>query len=176
MPKGTAENAATYIHATLFAIWSLYRVGEAKTAWDQILKILPITHRFVSTTPFVMPNSYIFNEEKGLDGQSMNDWFTGSGAVLIKVFVRSILGVEPDLDGVKIAPPNFIPYDYLDTELFVKGKKLIYRYRKVGKGNRLFIFNSKEIENVIYEDDLRVQSIYLNNEQLSEDSVIEIVE
>lgn len=35
-PAGTAENAATYIHATLFAVWSLFELGESDKAWEQI--------------------------------------------------------------------------------------------------------------------------------------------
>lgn len=63
LPKGTAENGAVYIHATLFAIRSLFAMGEDKNAWEQIYKILPPPHDFISTTPFVMPNSYIENEQ-----------------------------------------------------------------------------------------------------------------
>ncbi len=85
LPEGTAENAAVYIHATLFAIWSLYELGEVELAEKQLLKILPFTHAYISTTPFVMPNSYCYNEQYGFDGESMNDWFTGSGCVLGKI-------------------------------------------------------------------------------------------
>lgn len=74
LPKGTAENAATYIHGTLFAVWSLYKLGEYERAEEQLKKILPLTHEFISTTPFVMPNSYVYNEDRGFDGESMNDW------------------------------------------------------------------------------------------------------
>ena len=136
LPKGTAENGATYIHATLFAIWSLFEIGEAKLAWEQIYKILPITHSFISTTPFVMPNSYVHNEEKGFDGESMNDWFTGSGCVLLKVLFGGIFGVKPTLDGVKIQMNAYMPAANAQINLCVKGCEIALRYQKDGGGRR----------------------------------------
>ncbi|MBQ4071206.1 MAG: hypothetical protein IJD51_02165 [Clostridia bacterium] len=143
LPRGTAENGATYIHATLFAIWSLFRIGECERAWEQILKIIPITHDKISTTPFVMPNSYIHNEEELLDGESMSDWFTGSGCVLTKVLVRSVFGIEPDLDTVKIAPARYIPADALTVTVPVKGYSLTVKYKNTGSGRRTFAVNGK---------------------------------
>ena len=122
LPKGTAENGATYIHATLFGIWSLFLMGEEEKAWEQLYKILPITHEFVSTTPFVMPNSYAENIEKGFDGESMSDWFTGSGCVLLKVLFWQVFGIKADLDGIKIQPSEHIPFEKTSIKMKIKGK------------------------------------------------------
>ena len=123
LPKGTAENGATYIHATLFGIWSLFEMGEDEKAWEQIYKILPITHKFVSTTPFVMPNSYAENAEKGFDGESMSDWFTGSGCVLLKVLLWYVFGIKADLDGVKIQPSKALPFKGAELTIKIRGKE-----------------------------------------------------
>lgn len=146
LPKGTAENGATYVHATLFAIRSLFEIGEGRRAWEQIYKILPITHESVSTTPFVMPNSYIYNEEKGFDGESMNDWFTGSGCVLIKTLIGDIFGVRPTLDGIRIRTAEYMPCKSARIDLCVKGRLLRVRYRKEGRERRRYYINSAEIQ------------------------------
>ncbi len=138
LPKGTAENGATYIHATLFAIWSLFEMGEAKRAWGQMEKILPITHDFVSTSPFVMSNSYLYNEEKQMDGESMADWFTGSGCVLIKVILQCVFGIQPDLNAIQIRPADFMPFEQSKICLSVKGVKLTVVYQNKGEGERRF--------------------------------------
>ncbi len=156
LPKGTAENGAVYIHATLFAIWSLFKMGEAERAWEQLVKILPITHEFISTTPFVMPNSYAYNEELGFDGESMNDWFTGSGCVLLKVLIWYIFGVQADLDGVSVKMPNYIPFEKASIELCVKGGKLFVTYEKLGKDRKYYV------------DGRETKEIYLDNQQLIE--------
>ncbi|MBQ8689691.1 MAG: hypothetical protein IJ515_04930 [Clostridia bacterium] len=148
LPKGTAENGATYIHATLFAIWALFRVGECRAAWEQIYKILPITHDSISTTPFVMPNSYIHNLDEALDGESMSDWFTGSGCVLLKALVRSVFGIEPDLDGITVAPAAYIPTDACSITVRVKGVKLTVVYKNCGTGKRTFTVNGEAVESV----------------------------
>lgn len=145
LPKGTAENAATYVHATLFAIWSLYELGEFTKAEEQLRKILPLTHAFVSTTPFVMPNSYIYNPARGYDGESMNDWFTGSGCVLGKVLFVCVLGVHPDLNGVTLKPAVNKLFKKIRVSLRIKGGTLTVIYANDGTGKRKFVIDGKEI-------------------------------
>ena len=132
-------NGATYIHATLFGIWPLFEIGESKRAWEQFYKILPITHKFISTSPFVMPNSYVENLEEGFDGESMSDWFTGGGSVLVKVLIWYIFGIRPTLDGIYIAPSNDMPFENAQINLKVKGVEISVRYKitQVTKGNAL---------------------------------------
>lgn len=153
LPKGTAENGAVYIHATLFGIWSLFKMGEAKLAWEQLVKILPVTHDYVSTTPFVMSNSYCYNEELGIDGESMSDWFTGSGCVLIKVLLWEIFGVKADLNGVRVCIPDYVPFKKGNITLNVRGAKLNISYEKKGDGRKCII-NGEKVESVYLKDDV----------------------
>ncbi len=162
LPKGAAENGATYIHATLFGVWSLFKMGEAKKAWEQIYKVLPICHEKVSLSPFVMPNSYIYDPESGYDGESLGDWFTGSGTVLIKTLVRCAFGIEPDLDGITIAPANYLPFDAFTISLPIKDTCLNIVYTNTGKGKRTFTVNGKEVEGS-YDEDRLTSKIYLNS-------------
>lgn len=145
LPKGTAENGATYIHGTLFTIWSLFEMGEYDKAWEQIFKILPITHEFISTSPFVMPNSYAENPEQGMDGESMSDWFTGSGCVLGKVLFFCVFGVRPNLQGVEICPAINKKFNKLQTTLSIKGGEITVIYRYVGQGKRTFMVNGNSV-------------------------------
>ena len=142
LPKGTAENGAVYIHATLFAIWSLFEIGEDQKAWEQIYKILPLTHGFISTTPFVMPNSYVENRDKGMDGESMSDWFTGSGCVLLKIFYFCVFGVKADMDGITISPCLYMPFEKMEATLGIKGATIKLCLKK-GDGRRKFIVDDK---------------------------------
>ena len=165
LPKGTAENGSVYIHATLFAIWSLFELGEYEKAWTQLMKILPLTHEFISTTPFVMPNSYVCNEEIGLDGESMSDWFTGSGCVLGKVLFFCMFGIRPDLEKVEIAPAVLSAAKSMKTTLRIKGGTLTVVYKNSGRGERTFEINGKSVEGV-FDPLLNTQKIVLKNEDL----------
>ena len=166
LPKGTAENGATYIHATLFGILSLFEMGESRLAWEQIYKILPLTHEFISTTPFIMPNSYVYNEERGFDGESMNDWFTGSGCVLIKALVWGAFGICPDLNGLAIRPANYFPTDNASIALRVRNCNVEIVYRKKGtEEKRQFLVNGENRESV-YNERLKSYALYLSDEEL----------
>lgn len=145
LPEGTAENGTTYVHSTFFSIWALFELGEYKKAWEQIRRVLPITHEFISTTPFVMSNSYLLNEELGLDGESMNDWYSGSATVVIKTLYFSIFGVKADLDGVKVQLPFDFPFDKTSTTLKMKGGELEIAYENKHTGKRVVYVNGNAI-------------------------------
>ncbi len=170
LPEGTAENGATYNHSTNFAIWSLFEIGEDKLAWETMYKVLPVTHSFITTTPFVMPNSYIYNEEKGFDGESMNDWFSGSGCVLVKLLIGAVFGVRPNLDGVEIRPSSYMPCKGAKMDVSVKGAKLHIVYKNEGKGARGYFVNGKAVETQ------NGRGMVLSNEQLKGDITIEIID
>ena len=170
LPEGTAENGATYNHSTNFAIWSLFEIGEDKLAWETLYKLLPVTHSFITTTPFVMPNSFIYNEERGFDGESMNDWFSGSGCVLIKFLIGAIFGVRPNLDGVNVRPSLNMPCKAASMSVNVKGAILHIRYQNNGNGTRKYFVNGVEtaVEKGV--------GVTLTNGQLCGEFTIEIID
>ncbi|MBN1270581.1 MAG: hypothetical protein JXB04_13405 [Kiritimatiellae bacterium] len=145
LPAGTAENGASYIHATAFAIMALFEMGCAREAWEQLIKILPFTpvHETLSHSPFVMPNSYGFNAEKMIDGQSMNDWQTGSSNVVLKTLVRHVFGFEPALGGVWIQPAAWSPFESFEFAVRVRGCDVHVRWKHAGLETRTFEVNGE---------------------------------
>ena len=176
LPKGTAENGATYIHATLFAILSLFELGEAEMAWEQIYKILPFTHEKVSASPFIMPNSYSYDEEKGFNGESISDWFTGSGCVLIKTLIRGVFGFNQKLNEVEIAPAKYFPCKKASITMMVKDCAVTISYQNKGQGKRLFYVNGKEQASV-YDAKRQTAKVVLGKETFENKTLhIEIVD
>ena len=170
LPEGTAENGATYNHSTNFAIWSLFEIGEDKLAWETMYKLLPITHSFITTTPFVMPNSFIFNEERGFDGESMNDWFSGSGSVLIKLLIGAIFGVRPTLDYLEIRPSSYMPCKRASISIPVKGAKVNVLYKNEGNGVRVYKVNGVE------RATKKGEGVIVNAEDLVQEITVEIID
>lgn len=166
LPKGTAENGATYIHATLFGILSLFKMDEGELAFKQLGKILPLTHKILSTTPFVMPNSYSYNPESGMDGESMSDWYTGSANTLIKSLVRGLFGINPSLDGLSISPSHYIGTKGATCSLMVKDSLVKVTY--IPPKDRVATI---EINGVKYD---YVNAIYLDSKYLAENKNINI--
>ena len=119
-----------------------------------------------------MSNSYAYNEELGLDGESMSDWFTGSANVLIKALVWYLFGISPDLDGVKINPAAYFPFENAEIQLKIKGKKISLIYRKTG-GERTFKLNGKQV-NTFNDLSTEAPALYIKENELSEENVIEV--
>ncbi|MEF9959880.1 MAG: hypothetical protein RR090_07530 [Niameybacter sp.] len=177
LPKGTAENGAAYIHASTFGVMSLFRMGETDRAWDELSKCLPFTHETVSVSPYVMPNSYGFNEEKQIDGESMQDWQTGSSNVALKTFIRFVFGVEPQYTGLWIQPSMDIPFETTAFELKVRGTHLVLKYSNHETGKRIFKVNG-EIQEGIYDNVMKLEKLWLNNNFISNNKeiVVEILD
>lgn len=151
LPAGTAENGATYIHASMFAVMSLFAIGESKLAWEEMVKLLPFTHDKVSVSPFVVPNSYGLNAEFNIDGESMQDWQTGSSNVMLKTLIRFGVGFEPTYDGIRLQPPAFQPFASLKLSLVYLDRCIEITHRKETQGaqyNREFFMNSVLVESV----------------------------
>lgn len=148
LPIGTAENGSVYVHASLFAIWSLFQMGEVDFAYQELAKALPFTHEHISTSPFVMSNSYMHNDKMGIDGESMNDWFTGSVTVLIKILFEEIFGCRVDLERVSISPALHQPLDAFQADIPLRQSILHLSYQNKGNTKRVYIVNGVAQENV----------------------------
>ncbi len=169
LPKGTAENAATYIHGSVFALDSLFFLGEDKWAFDEIHKLVPINHDFISTTPFVMPNSYVYNPEIGCDGESMNDWFTGSSSTLLKSLVRNAFGFDPKIEKLALHLTPYFPYPVSTLSLAIRGKKVKLVHQ--GEMARDIYLNGKRLD--LVPDDRR-KTAYVSYTELLDENIIEI--
>ncbi len=143
LPPGTAENAGTYVHATLFGIMALFEMGEPRRAWEQLAKVLPFTplHRNLSHSPFVMPNSYGYNPGLGIDGQNMNDWQTGSSNVLLKTILRHAIGFRMEWDELVLRPANWSPFQCWEIALTARGRRFQIHYEDKGLRRRAFEVN-----------------------------------
>ncbi len=175
LPPGTAENGATYIHATLFAIWAYFKMGQPKKAWDEIEKILPFTdlHDHYTHSPYVMPNSYVYNAEKGLDGESMNDWQTGSSNVLLKILLWYVFGYQPDFGGIHIQPASWTPFRESNFTTYSRGKSIEIIYKKSNSANeRTFSLNEQPPTTGEYSAALKVNYCFIPYNELKNNNTI----
>lgn len=176
LPVGTAENGATYNHATLFGVWSLFQAGQSEAAWKQLEKLLPFTaiHNNYNLTPFVIPNSYIHNVEKGLDGESMNDWQTGSSNVLLKILIWYVFGFRPELDHLRIQPDPRSPLAQFSYSGIYQDKKIVMSYEKTSAvKERVVHLNEKPLK-LFKDDELNVRVVDIPCGQLEKENQIKI--
>ena len=180
LPPGTAENGATYVHATLFGVWALFEMGRTKDAWEQIVKLLPFTpiHENYTHSPFVMPNSYVHNPEKGMDGESMNDWQTGSSNVLLKLLVWYVFGYQPKFDGLRLQVAAWTPFDKFQFESVLRGKsvKLSYRKDATQTQKRNFLINGDGPFSGFDCQRMKTTCYFIPYEKLGQTNHIEIID
>lgn len=174
LPAGTAENACSYVHATTFAIASLLQMGCSDEAIRQLEKALPLTHERISTTPFIMSNSYCYNPEKNIDGQSMSDWHTGSGAVLLKMLVKYVAGFDPQFGGISIHPAATLPADSFDFTVYPRGCEFHISYQNNHSGKRTFTVNGKE-RDAKMDGILQTKVLWINDEELENNKKMDII-
>ena len=173
--KGTYENCCAYVHAGMFGVMALFMIGESRLAWEAMMKALVVTHDNCTMTSFVMPNSYCRNEELYIDGVSMGDWYTGSGTMYVKELVRFGLGIDPDLGGVRIQTPAYLPTKSCSADLLIKGRRVKFVYRNEGTGKRTIKVDGKVIETV-YDDIMRIPAGYIRNEDVRDGLTIEVAD
>ena len=155
LPKGTAENSATYIHGALFGVLALFMLNEEKYAYEQIEKLLPLTHEKLTTTPFVMPNSYSYNEEEDMDGESMSDWYTGSANTLLKTLIKGAFGINPTLDGLLINIKDYYPSQKASISFKIQKTFVRLNYKHENHDKRIVLVNgiSKDMKELYFSED-----------------------
>jgi len=172
---GTFENAATYVHATMFAVSALFLMGEAKEAWRQFELGTVLSHTDCSKSPFVMPNSYFRNEPLCMDGQSFADWYTGSGTVFIKNLVKFVFGVCPTLEGLTIQTAAYMPTRDASINIIVKGHPIIVKYQNKGIGHRHFTINGKEMTGE-FDSMMNIPKLFIPTADITDNMVVEVID
>ena len=147
---------------------SLFQIGEAQKAWEQLHKILPFTqgHENLTHSPFIMPNSYGYNPEKSIDGQNMNDWQTGSSNVVLKLFIRFVFGFEPELDGLWIQPASWCPFESFQFTLDIRGCKVNIHYENKQTGERSFTVNGEAKESKL-DEQMGIHKLWIPDDQIT---------
>ena len=172
---GTYENGCTYVHAGIFGIMALFLMGYAKDSWRILEKTMVISHENVTLSSFVMPNSYCQDDYYGFNGESMGDWYTGSGTALIKEVIRYAFGIEPTISTLKIVPANYFPTDKAKIEFNVVGKRVCVNYSNNNNGKRQIIINGKDAQ-VEYDAVRDTYFAQISKSDLENNNIIEIID
>lgn len=172
---GTYENAGTYIHSTMFDVSALFLIGESEEAWRQFELGSVVTHQNCNKSPFVMPNSYFYNKDWCIDGQSFHDWYTGSGTVFIKNLVKYGFGINPNLDGVVIQTAATMPTTDATLDIVVKGHPIKLEYKNTNSGKRSFKINGKETE-THFDTLMNTEKLFIPAADITDNMIIEVTD
>jgi cellobionic acid phosphorylase len=144
---GTAENGSVYNHASAFYIYSLYHIGEADLAFEQLKLMLPNQSDLLrrGQLPLFVPNYYRgayhqFADEAGKSSQLFN---TGTVAWYYRILVEQLFGVVGNKKGLNISPqlPSSWPKAYIQR--YFRGAVFNIHFERVAnvKQQQIFVEN-----------------------------------
>ncbi len=173
--QGTYENACAYVHAGTFGAMALFMMGYSKEAWSALEKAMVISHENATMSTFVMPNSYCFDNDYGFDGESMGDWYTGSGTVLIKNIIKGAFGIEPNLKGLKLSPAGYFPSKNAEISLKIKGFNVTVKYRNLNNKSRKITLNGNELP-LVFDNLRNIHYAEIEKAKLTDNALIVVTD
>jgi cellobiose phosphorylase len=106
-PRGLKENAAIFCHTNPWAMIAETTLGRGDAAFSYYKAILPSQSNeradLRGTEPYVYAQMIAGREHKDF-GQAKNSWLTGTASWNFVAVSQHILGVRPEMDGLRVDP------------------------------------------------------------------------
>ena len=106
-PPGYKENAGIFCHNNPWITCAEAVLGHGARAFETYRKICPAYLEAVSevhrTEPYVY-SQMVAGKDAPTFGEAKNSWLTGTAAWTFVSISQAILGVQPELDGLRIDP------------------------------------------------------------------------
>lgn len=106
-PPGYKENAGIFCHTNPWIMIAEARLGHGGRAHDYYLRINPSAREAISDQHRCEPYCYaqmIAGRDAPTHGEAKNSWLTGTAAWNYVAISQWILGIRPELDGLRVAP------------------------------------------------------------------------
>jgi len=140
-PEGYKENGGIFCHNNPWVIIGEAMAGRADDAWRHYCKITPAfcqDQRLRKVEPYVFCQM-VAGKEAFRPGEGKNSWLTGTAAWTWKAVSESILGIQPQFDGLLVKP--CIPLAFGNFRIHRRFRDAEYdlHIHCTGKGGSLFI-------------------------------------
>src|ERR1700733_8692566 len=106
-PPGYKENASVFCHTTPWVMIAAAMTGDGDTAFDYYRRINPSAREPIGDVHRCEPYVYaqmIAGRDAPTHGEAKNSWLTGTAAWNFVAITQWILGIRPELDGLRIDP------------------------------------------------------------------------
>ncbi|MCL1882574.1 MAG: N,N'-diacetylchitobiose phosphorylase [Defluviitaleaceae bacterium] len=126
-PPSTKENGSIFLQTQGWLILAESLLGRGDRAFEYYLESCPAAQNDIADTRLMEPYAYSqFTEsvDSPFEGRSHVHWLTGTASTVMVGCVEGILGLRPDLGGLKISPA--IPADWktFTMQKVFRGKNL----------------------------------------------------
>ncbi len=149
--QGTKENAGIFSQSQGWLILAEALCGHGERAFTYFMENAPAAWNDHAEIRRLEPYCYgQFTEGRasGHPGRSHVHWLTGTASTVMVGCVEGILGLRPDLDGIKISPSIPKDWAHLEIEKDFRGKHLhivIDNPNQQENGCEKLIVNDKEV-------------------------------
>ena len=106
-PPGYKENASVFCHTNPWVMIAAAMTGNGDTAFDYYRRINPSARESIGEVHRCEPYVYaqmIAGRDAPTHGEAKNSWLTGTAAWNFVAITQWILGIRPELDGLRIDP------------------------------------------------------------------------
>ena len=126
-PPGYKENGSVFCHNNPWLSIAETMIGNADEAFEIYRRICPAYLEDISdihrTEPYVYSQT-IAGQEAEKPGEAKNSWLTGTAAWTFVNVSQYLLGVRPELDGLRIEP--CLPEDFVQVKIKRKYRGAVY--------------------------------------------------
>jgi cellobiose phosphorylase len=106
-PPGYKENASVFCHTNPWVMIAAAMTGDGDTAFDYYQRINPSARETIGDVHKCEPYVYaqmIAGRDAPTHGEAKNSWLTGTAAWNYVAITQWILGIRPELDGLRVDP------------------------------------------------------------------------
>ncbi len=106
-PPGYKENASVFCHTNPWVMIASAMTGDGDAAFDYYRRINPSARESIGEVHRCEPYVYaqmIAGQDAPTHGEAKNSWLTGTAAWNFVAITQWILGIRPELDGLRIDP------------------------------------------------------------------------
>lgn len=148
---GTKENGSLQGHNSRWRIWAELKAGRGDKAYEIIKKMLPCTRHeadpdLYRIEPYVAPQ-FTYAKESDRPGEGSHAWATGTACWTLLNIQQHMLGVEPDVNGLRVDPCLPSDWEWSEMSRDFRGARYEIRFEK-GKGyckGRLEVYLNGEL-------------------------------
>jgi cellobiose phosphorylase len=137
-PPGYKENGSVFCHTNPWIMIAETQLGRGDQAFDYYKRINPAAREAISEVHRCEPYVYaqtIAGKDAATCGEARNSWLTGTAAWNYVAITQHILGIQPTLEGLKVAP--VVPQDWenFSVQRMFRGVRYDIQIKRVGRGN-----------------------------------------
>jgi cellobiose phosphorylase len=139
-PPGYKENAGIFCHTNPWIMIAETLVGRGDLAHDYYLRINPSAREAISEVHRCEPYVYaqmIAGRDAATHGEAKNSWLSGTAAWNYVAITQWILGIRPELDGLRIQPVVPSSWQAFSATRQFRGVTYEIHVRRSGPGSQV---------------------------------------